>query len=424
VTVTGDDAHATAGGGPAGSDLAPLEAYRTAILARLQPLEPLELALLEAHGCVLAEDVLAPDSIPRFDNSAMDGYAVVAGSVEAGAPLELVGESAAGSPTDAEVTPGSVVRIMTGAPVPAGADAIVPVEQAEERDGTVLLRATPRPGDHVRRSGEDVRAGDVVLSSGALLDGAALGMLASVGRDRARVHPRPRVGIVATGDEVVEPGEALGPGQLYDSNSYMLTALAREAGARSFRQPIVPDDKAQLEEAFEGALAHADVLVTSGGVSAGRYDLVKEVLAGLGDVAFTKVAMKPGMPQAFGFARRDSDTPVPCFGLPGNPVSAFVSWEVFVRPALRRLQGRSDLNRPRVTAVLDEAVDTPPGKVTFVRVVLRHTADAWRAVTTGAQGSGLLHSVVAAHGLAEIPAERTVVEPGERVLVHLLVEAA
>jgi molybdopterin molybdotransferase len=404
--------------------LVPLEQHRTGVLSRLEPLEPIDLALLEAHGCVLAEDVLAPASIPRFDNSAMDGYAVRAADAGPGAPLEVVDESAAGSPANVEVQPGTAVRIMTGAPVPGGADAIVPVEQAEERDGRVVLRVEPHPGEHIRRAGEDVRGGDVVLSTGATLNGAALGMLASVGRDRVRVHPRLRVVVLSTGDELVDPGEQLGPGQLHDSNSYMLTALAREAGARCYRQPIVPDDKAQLEEALEGALAQADVLVTSGGVSAGRYDLVKEVLAALGDVAFSRVAMKPGMPQAFGFAHRDPDPPVPCFGLPGNPVSAFVSWEVFVRPALRRLQGRTDLNRPRVTAVLDEPVDTPPHKVTFVRVVLRQAADAWHATSTGPQGSGLLHSVVAAHGLAEVPADRTRVEAGERVLVHLLVDAS
>jgi molybdopterin molybdotransferase len=409
---------------PHGRDLEPLERYRSGVLSRIQALEPIELGLLEAHGCVLAEDVLAPDSIPRFDNSAMDGYAVVAEAVEPGIPLKLVDESAAGSPAERAVEPGTAIRIMTGAPVPAGADAVVPVEQAEEQDDTVVLHAAPRAGDHVRRSGEDVRAGDIVLSAGASLGGAALGMLASVGKARVRVHPRPRVGVLSTGDELVEPGGELGPGQLYDSNSYMLTALAREAGSRCFRQAIVPDDKTQLEEAFEGALTRADVLVTTGGVSAGRYDLVKEVLAGLGDVAFTRVAMKPGMPQAFGFARRDPDPPVPCFGLPGNPVSAFVSWEVFVRPALRRLQGRSDLNRPRVTAILDEPVETPAGKATFVRVLLHQAEGSWRAVTTGAQGSGLLHSVVAAHGLAEVPAERTRLERDERVLVHLLVDPA
>ena len=404
------------------AELVPLDGYRSGILSRIMPLQPIELALLEAHGCVLAEDVHAAEAIPHFDNSAMDGYAVVAGGVEAATPLEILGESAAGSPADVTVVPGTAVRIMTGAQIPVGADAVVPVERADEDDGKVVLAEVPRAGDHVRRAGEDVQAGAVVLPAGARLQAAALGMLASVGRDRVRVHPRPRLVVLSTGDELVDPGLRLGPGQLHDSNSFVLTAQAREAGATCYRQPIVPDDTEQLREAFEGALSQADVLLTSGGVSAGRYDHVRDVLAELGDVAFTKVAMKPGMPQAFGFIEGEGD-PVPCFGLPGNPVSAFVSFEIFVRPAIRRLQGRSDLNRPRIAAVLDEAVDTPPGKVTFLRVTLQRGEGTWRASTTGPQGSGLLHSVVAAHGLAEIPAERTRVERDERVLVHLLVDA-
>lgn len=415
---------ATTGHGGEATDLAPLDSYRSHVLARIAPLEPLELALLEAHGCVLAEDVAARASIPRFDNSAMDGYAVAAAAVEPGTPLEVLGEAAAGAPADAEVTPGGAVRIMTGAPIPAGADAVVPVEEAEEEHGKVTLRVAPAPGDHVRRAGEDVREGDSVLGAGTRLQAAELGMLASLGHNRAVVHPKPRLVVLSTGDELVDPGGPLGPGQLYDSNSFMLTALAREAGAACYRQPIVPDDREQLQEAFEGALPRADVLVTSGGVSAGRYDLVKEVLAELGDVEFTRVAMKPGMPQAFGFLASGAADPVPCFGLPGNPVSAYVSFEVFVRPAIRRMQGRSDLNRPRIAAIADEAFDAPPGKVTFLRVMLERGDGAWHARTTGAQGSGLLHSVVNAHGLAEIPAERTRVERGEQVLVHLLVDPA
>jgi molybdopterin molybdotransferase len=403
--------------------LVPLETYRTDVLGRVTALEEIEVALLEALGCVLAEDVVAAEDIPRFANSGMDGYAVAAGSVHAGESLEVVDESAAGAPASKDAGPGRAVRIMTGAQLPAGADAIVPVEEAEERDGRVVLHAEPVYGTHVRPSGEDVRAGALVLSRGRRLGPADLGMLASIGRSSVLVHPRPRVVVLSTGDELVEPGHALGPGQLYDSNSYTLVAMAREAGASAFRQPIVRDDRQGLHEAFEGAMVHADLLVTSGGVSAGRYDLVKEVLANLGDVAFSRVAMRPGMPQAFGFVGRDPDRAIPCFGLPGNPVSAFVSFEVFVRPAIRRLQGRSDLNRPRVTAVLSERVETPADKVTFVRVRLERRGEDWQAHPTGPQGSGLLHSVVEAHGLAEVPSGHTVVDAGHPVLVHLLVDA-
>jgi molybdopterin molybdotransferase len=406
-------------------ELQPLERYRAAVLARIRTLEPIELALLEAHGCVLAEDVAAPADIPAFPNSAMDGYAVAAEDGVAGARVDVVGESAAGAPSAEVVAPGRAVRIMTGAMVPEGTGAIVPVEHVEESGESVTVRVAAAPGAHVRGPGEDVAAGTVVVAAGARLGAAELAMLASVGRPRVLVHPRPRVVVLSTGDELVDPGDELGPGQLHDSNSYMLTAMAREAGALAFRHPIVADDRTALTEALEGALVQGDLLLTSGGVSAGRYDLVKQVLADLGDVRFTKVGMQPGMPQAFGFLGREASSAVPCLGLPGNPVSAFVSFEVFARPVIRRLQGRTDLNRPRVTAVLEEPVTSPEHKVSFLRVTLRRSeGGGWLARTTGAQGSGLLHSVVAAHGLAEVPASRTRLEPSAAVVVHLLVDAA
>lgn len=403
-------------------ELVPLAEYRKELLARLGPLEPIELRLLEAHGCVLAEDVVAAAPVPSFANSAMDGFAVRAGDTGAGVTLEMVGEVAAGARELPEVGPGQAVRIMTGAPLPPGADAVVPVEVADEDDGRVRLRGHAELSAHVRPAGEDVAEGDLVLQAGRRLGSADVGMLAAVGRALVRVHPRPRVAVISTGDELVEPGAPAAPGQIRDSNSYSLTALARESGATAFRQSIVPDDRRALTEAFEGALSHADVLVTSGGVSAGRYDLVKEVLAELGDVVFRKVAMRPGMPQAFGFLSAGGRAAVPCFGLPGNPVSAYVSFEVFVRPALRRLQGRNDLNRPRVHALLETDVRSSAHKVEFVRVVLHRDGAGWSARPTGEQGSGMLHSVVEADGLAEIPSERTVVPAGETLVVHLLVD--
>lgn len=403
------------------SELVSLEEYRRDILTRVHPLEPIELALLEAHGCVLAEDVTATADVPGFANSAMDGYAVVSDSITPGERVKIAGEVAAGAFLNEPVAAGTAVRIMTGAPVPEGADAIIPVELADEDGAEVVFRVAPREGDHVRPAGADVRAGTLVLNARRRLAAADIGMLAALGHTRVRVHPKPRVAVVSTGDELVDADVPLQPGQIRDANSYTLTAMAREAGAIAFRSSVVPDDRRALAEAFVGALTNADVLVTSGGVSAGRYDMVKEVLAQLGDVKFNKVAMQPGMPQAFGFLNPQGPHTIPCFGLPGNPVSAFVSFELFVRPALRRMQFRSDLNRPRVSAILEETITSPEHKISFLRVRLRREGAQWIARLTGPQGSGLLHSAVAADGLAEIPADRTEVRAGETVVVHLLV---
>jgi molybdopterin molybdotransferase len=404
------------------ADLLPLDRYRRDVLARVEPLDAIGLGLLEARGCVLAEDVVADTALPPFDNSGMDGYAVRAADARAGAELKLVGEAAAGGETGLTVGVGEAVRIMTGAPIPDGADAVIPVEATAEAGGRVTLHDDVPVAANVRPAGESVRAGATVLRAGRILEAPALALLAALGRNTVLAHPRPRVVVMSTGDELVEPGRTASGGHIYDANSFMLTAMCREAGADTYRHAPVPDDRDALTEAFEGALVQADLLVTTGGVSAGRYDLVKDVLAELGDVRPVKVGMKPGMPQAFGHLV-GGDRRVACFGLPGNPVSAFVSFEVFVRPAIRRLQSRSDLTRPRTVAVLEEPVATPPGKVTFVRVRLQRRGEGWHARPTGPQGSGVLASVVDADGLAEIPADRTDVPAGDQVVVHLLVGA-
>jgi molybdopterin molybdotransferase len=403
----------------AATDLVPLDRYRRDALTRIPPLEPIELALLEAHGCVLAEDIDAPADVPPFRNSAMDGFAVRGGDARKGAALAVVGEVAAGYERAIELEAGQAVRIMTGAPLPPGADTVVPVELTSEDGDEVRLTSKVPGGANVRPAGESVRAGERVLEAGRRLDAADVGILAAVGRSHVCVRPRPRVVIIATGDELVEAGAALGPGQIADSNSYMLTAMARESGATAYRHHVVRDDRRALEDAFEDALVQGDLLVTSGGVSVGRYDLVREVLASFGEVQAVKVAMQPGMPQAFGFIRD-----VPCFGLPGNPVSSYVSFEIFVRPAIRRMQGRADLNRPRVSAIADEPIDSPKQKVSFPRVKLTREPDGWHARLTGAQGSGVLRSLVDADGLGEVPVGRTRVAAGERLVVHLLTEAA
>ncbi len=399
------------------AELVSLADHRRRILSTVAPLPSTSSSLLEARGLVLAARIDAPGDIPPFANSAMDGFAVRAADVAEGSRLQIAGEVAAGAADLTPVGPGQAVRIMTGAPMPPGATAVVPVELVEEEPGTVTLHVAPDTGENIRDAGESVRAGEVVLEPGRVLGPAEIGMLAAMGIGRVEVHPAVRVATLATGDELVEPGQPLRPGQIHESNSYGLAAQVAEAGAIAFRQPIAPDDRTRLRKAFTDALSVADILVTSGGVSAGRYDLSKQVMAELGDVTFSKVAMQPGMPQAFG-----TIDGIPVFGLPGNPVSSAVSFEVLVRPAIKRMQGRSDLNRPRVIARLAEDVRSPEHKVSFLRVRLQKGQDDWLASTTGAQGSGILRSMVLADGLAEIPADRTAMSAGETVVVHLLVD--
>src|ERR687898_684219 len=354
-------------------DLVSFAEARAGVLERLAPLPVEEAGLADAIGCVLAVDIAAAEDLPPFANSAMDGFAVrgadLAGAGEAApVPLKLTGEVFAGTGRLPTVEPGAAVRIMTGGALPPGADTVVPVEQAAVEGDTVLVRIDPGPGRFVRAAGEDVRLGTVVLERGRVLDPAAVGMLASVGRKRVPVHPRPRVAVVSTGDELVDPGDPLGPGQIRDSNSWLLAAQARSAGARAFRCGRLRDDPEALRRGFALAAAEGDLVLTSGGVSVGDRDYTKQVLATLGDVRSFKVAMQPGMPQAFGLAAG-----TPLYGLPGNPVSCFVVFETLVRPALRRLAGHPDdrLDRPRVVARLGEPVRSPPGKVSFLRVRLQ-----------------------------------------------------
>ncbi|HSK97045.1 MAG TPA: gephyrin-like molybdotransferase Glp [Euzebyales bacterium] len=398
--------------------LVPLPEHLQSVMEAVQPLAPIALALLDAAGCALANDVVAHADVPPFDNSAMDGYAVAAETD--GEWLVVGGEVAAGDDAKVSVEPGTAVRVMTGAQVPPGTAAIVPVEQVEEDGDRIRLSAPPQPGAHIRSAGESVRAGETVLDAGTVLDAASIGMLAALGHAYVSVYPQPRVVLVATGEELAEPGAERSPSAIYDANSYVLTVLARQTGAVTVRRMIASDDKQVLRETIEELLPHADLLVTTGGVSAGRYDLVKVVLAELGDVRFSRVGMRPGMPQAFGLIEADPDRYIPCFGLPGNPVSAYVSFEVFVRPVIRRLQGRRDLSRPRISATVEAPIDSVVDKVEFVRVALRRRDGEWQARPTGDQGSGILRSLVEADGLAEVPADRDHMDIGERIVVHLL----
>jgi molybdopterin molybdotransferase len=405
-------------------DLIAFEEARARVLDRLRPLPPRRVPLTEALGCVLAEDVAAGEDLPPFANSAMDGFALRSEDVrgaDQGSPVDLrmVGEVFAGSAKLPKVEPGTAVRIMTGGPLPPGADAVVPVERAETSGETVRVQLAPPERGFVREAGEDVRAGAIVLERGRRVDPAAVGMLASVGCHQVPVHPKPRVSVVSTGDELVDPREQLGPGQIRDSNSWLLVAQAKAAGAEAFRCGRLQDDPDALRRGFALAAAEGDFVLTSGGVSVGERDYTKRVLAELGDVTSWRVAMQPGMPQAFGTAAG-----TPLFGLPGNPVSCFVVFEVLVRPALRRLAGMPDdrLDRPRVMARLAEPVRSPAGRVSFLRVRLEAGDDALSASLTGAQGSGVLSSVVAADGLAVVPADQTGLPAGAEVSVMLLRE--
>jgi molybdopterin molybdotransferase len=392
------------------------------VLDVVQPLSPLQLGLMDAHGCVLTEDVVAPAPLPAFDNSSMDGYAVRATDV-AGARedrpvvLPVTGDVAAGPASPLRVQPGVCVRIMTGAMMPAGADAVVPLEWTDGGVAQVTISRAAPAGAHVRTVGEDVAQGETVLADGTYLGAVQVGLAAAVGRSRVLVRPRPRVVVVSTGSELTEVGGTLAPGRIFDSNSLALTAAAIEAGAIAYRVGIVPDDPRQLASTLEDQLVRADVLVTSGGVSVGAYDVVKEVLSRLGTVQFDKVAMQPGMPQGFGTIGPDS---TPVFGLPGNPVSALVSFEAFVRPALRKMLGATPIERPRVRAVTAKALTSPAGKRSFLRVALEVKKGAYVVTPVSGPGSHLLAGLSRANALAVVPEDVEKVAAGEPVDVIVL----
>jgi molybdopterin molybdotransferase len=392
------------------------------ILSRIEPIAPLDLQLLDAHGCMLAEAVVAEVDLPPFDNSSMDGYAVRVADVEGASEatpvkLPVVGDIAAGSQAAYTVQPGLTVRIMTGAPVPTGAEAVVPVEWTDGGIAGVSITRPPTPGANIRRRGEDVRVGDRVLDVGTRLGPGQLGLLAAVGRDRVKVRPRPRVVILSTGSELVEPGQPRTSGQIHESNSYILTTAAREAGAIAFRVGIVKDDARQLMDTIEDQLIRADLVMTSGGVSVGAYDVVKEVLSRLGTVTFEQIAMQPGKPQGFGTVGPDA---TPIITLPGNPVSAFVSFEVFVRPMIRKMLGIEMLERPLVNARCVGGLSSPPGRRQYARGWLDVEAGNYIVTPVGGQGSHLVGDLAHANALIVIPEDVTQVPAGAGVDVMVL----
>jgi molybdopterin molybdotransferase len=403
-------------------ELTSVEDHLAAILESLPTPEPIELRLMDALGLVLAEDVVSRVTLPPFPNAAMDGYAVVAAdladaSVEHPVELPVVGEILAGADSLPAVSPGRVVRIMTGAPLPSGADAVVPVETTSGGQSQVAFHRTAEAGLNVRSPGEDLSPGQPLVDKGRRLAPPDVGLLSAAGVTRVTCYPPPRVVVMSTGDELVTATEEPGPGRIRDANGPMLTAMVRAAGGIPFSAGIVPDDRKALMYAFDTNRGHCDLFVCSGGASAGTRDLLPDVIGAMGEVSTAKVAMKPGMPQILG---RIGDTPV--LGLPGNPVSAFVSFEEFVRPAIRRLQGRRDVQRPTVYATAAEPMSSPPHKRSFLRVRLAREGTGWVASPTGAQGSHVITSIARADGLAVIPENVTQVAPGDEVRVQLLVD--
>jgi molybdenum cofactor synthesis domain-containing protein len=402
--------------------LIPFDEARDHVLARCAPRAPHPVALDEALGCVLAGPVTATEAVPPWANSAMDGYAVraadVAGATEAQpVALDVVATVAAGAAADVEVGPGQAVRIMTGAPMPPGADAVVMVERTNggpEATRVEVLDAVAS-GRNVREAGSDIEPGEVVVAGGTLLGPAHLGVLASVNVRRPVVVRRPRLGVVSTGDELVDDDRPLAPGQIRESNRPMLVALARSFGVDAVDLGTVPDDRAALTDALEQAAASCDAVATSGGVSMGDFDLVKVVLAELADMRWMQVAIRPAKPFAFGML---DGTPV--FGLPGNPVSSLVSLALLGVPGLRRLAGRTDLDLPRVRAVAGSGLGRrPDGRTAYQRVVCRWVDGRLHAHPVSGQGSHQLSSAADANGLAELPDGDGVAE-GDGVTVVLL----
>lgn len=393
---------------------------RARVLGAVRPLAPVRTPLERLVGRALREAIAAPHALPPFANSAMDGYAVRAAEA-AGVPVELPVAAVvpAGRTAPHPLAPQTAMRIMTGAAIPDGADAIVPFEDTDRlADGSgerVRVKVAPEPGAHVRAAGADVRAGEPLLEPGRELSAHDVALLAALGLTTAAASPRPRVAVLSTGDELLPPEAALVPGAIRDSNLPMLVALAAGAGGEVVRAQRVGDDPAAVGAAIRDALGAADVVLTIGGVSAGDYDPVKESLAAIGGIALWRVAMRPGRPQAFGTPQGRL-----FFGLPGNPASVACVFEALARPALRRLQGFATLDRPRLEVRAGDTLVSKAGRVDFVRVTLARRPDGWWATPAGPQVSGHVRPQSAAHALAIVPAEADRIERGAALEALLL----
>jgi molybdopterin molybdotransferase len=393
-----------------------VEAYLADIVAAIRPLPTRELPVAEALGAVLTDDVTALHPLPSFDNSAMDGYAVRCADVSTASrehPVQLAvtGEVAAGDTRRHDLAPGTALKIMTGAPLPAGADAVVPIEQTDGGTERVAISQAAAAGAAIRRAGGDAQPGDLLLTAGTRLGAVHLGLLAAAGHGAVTARPRPRVTVIATGNELVEPGGQLVPGQIFESNAIMLAAAAREAGCPAVQYPIVRDDTAAVLAAVTDALTSADLLITSGGVSmGGEHDVVKAALSTLGTVTFRRVALQPGMPQGFGTV---GPAATPIFTLPGNPVSAYVSFCLFVQPALDVMQGIFRERPKRAPVTLAESVRSPAGRRSYLRGILE--SDAGLVTPVAGQASHQLANLAKANALIIVPEEVTSLEAGATV---------
>lgn len=396
------------------------EEAKKIVLDSTGKLAPIEHDLMECLGLILAEDVISNIDIPPFDNSAMDGFALVSSdtvrATEADpVALSIIETVPAGKIATRPVLSGTAIKIMTGAPVPPGADAVIPVEHAREVEGNVQILRSVKPGENIRRAGEDMAKGAIALGSSTLIRPAEVGLLASLGRSKVLVYPRPKVAVLSTGEELVDIGEPISPGKIRNSNTYSLAAQVLACGAEpvtlGIARDTIEDTTAKVKEGL-----NCDVLLTTGGVSVGEYDFVKDVLEGLGaELKFWSVAQKPGKPLAFWVLNGK-----PVFGLPGNPVATMICFEEFVRPLLLKMMGRAKLFRPEIEAVLTSDVKKKPGRMHYVRVIVEDKEGVYSASSTGPQGSGILKSMSLANGLALIPKDVTLVSAGEKVKVHLI----
>jgi molybdopterin molybdotransferase len=388
------------------------------LLAGIGPTESEPVPLAEALGRVPVDTpITAGLDVPPFANSAMDGYALR--SADADAPRRVIGESRAGGPPAPAVEAGTAVRIMTGAPMPEGADTVVPIEEAEEREGMVTVGSPPRAGTHTRASGHDVHRGEALSLPRGPLTPSAIGLLAALGRADVDVRRRPRVAILSTGDELRPAGASLGHGQIFDANGPALAAAVSEAGGQPHVLDPAPDDLARIEERVRDGLTDADLLIASGGVSVGEHDHVRTVIEGLGTLDFWRIAVQPGKPLAFG---RVFERPV--IGLPGNPVSALVTFELFVRPMLRAMLGLTGDGRLRVRARVDETLGKDPRRRAYLRVRVERDADGHRAVSAGGQSSSQLVPLASANALLVVPEGVAATEPGATYEAILLGSAA